>query len=58
MTVEIAAHKCEICLDLNKRDKEFPIAKSRVAMNGKEFDVLHFCCEKHVVALWDKLGKP
>ena len=46
MTFEIDKHKCELCKE-----------QAKVAMNDKD-NRLHYSCEKHVVKLWDKLGKP
>jgi hypothetical protein len=42
----ISDNPCEICSE-----------KSMMAMNGDD-SKLHFCCEKHVQELWDKIGKP
>ena len=57
MTFEINKHDCEICTDIHNKDKDKPIQKAKVAMNGKDYS-LHYCCEKHALELWDKLGKP
>jgi hypothetical protein len=55
--LNIADNKCEVCVDINKTDKNYPVRNSKVGMNDKQMN-LHYACLVHIDELWAKLDKP